>query len=140
MRLNLQFLLVVFLSVLLPITLWNAVTLYFAQSCDPKFGCLGVFKLLTFIVSIYAFISAFLLLIVRRLLIGDNWSHFGNQELVYLIIAGTILSILCSQPIAIAESFGIVNTVLLWSVVSFVIGYIALNLNKKYNNQLKRTP
>jgi hypothetical protein len=140
MRLNLKLLLAVFLSVLVPITLWNAVSLYFAQSCDPKFGCLGVFKLLTLIVCIYALISAFSLLIVRRLIIRNKQSNFSNQELICLIISGTILSILCSQPIALADSLGILNTVLLWSAISFIIGYIALNLNKKYNQQLHRTP
>jgi uncharacterized membrane protein len=140
MRLNLKLLIVVFLSVLVPITLWNAVNLYFAQSCDPKFGCLGVFKLLTLIICVYALISAFSLLIVRRFLIRNKQSNFCNQELICLTLTGTILSVLCSQPIAIAESFGILNTVLLWSVISFIIGYIALNLNKKYNKQLHRTP
>lgn len=131
MREYFKFLLLVFISVLMPITLWNAANLYFEQSCDPKFGCLGVFELLTFIVSIFALISALSMSVARHFVVVRKGRKTGNQELTYIAFSAVSLSILCSQAIAIAEYLGVAGAAFTWAIASFIIGCIVLKLNTK---------
>jgi hypothetical protein len=122
----------IFLAILIPISLWNAGQLYLAQSCDPKFGCLGVFKLLTFIAFICATISAIAISIAHYIFV----ERFGYKVLpknIALLLICVVISFISSSAIYLAELMGVASLVFVWALVSFLVGAVIFEFSKKYN-------
>ncbi|MGF2685168.1 hypothetical protein ACQUWM_01580 [Marinobacter sp. DUT-3] len=130
---------ITFLSVFIPITLWNAGHLHFAQSCDPKFGCLGVFELLTLVTAICAMITSFSLSVARYVFVGHPKARLTHQEIILVMACCAALSIASGSAIRLAEAIGISLLVAGWALFSFLVGAAIFKLSDKYNHALHRT-
>lgn len=122
----------VFFAILIPVSLWNAASLYLAESCDPKFGCFGVFELLTLIVFICAIISAVAISMAYYIFMG----RFGNKALplnVALLLGCIAIGLIGNSVLYLGELLGASLLVFVWALVSFLFGVIVFKFNKKYN-------
>lgn len=122
MRVSLKIAALVFFAVLIPVTLWNAGHLYLVQSCDPKFGCTGVFQLLTFVVSICAGISALSVFVAHCIFVVRRGVDTSHREIVFTLLCFGAVSLVSGSAIGLAEALGVAALVSLWALVSFFIG------------------
>lgn len=139
MREIIKILAIAFLSAFIPISVWNAGYLHFAQSCDPKFGCLGVFELLTLIAAICATITAFSLSVARYIFVGSPKARLTRQEIILVMACCAALSIASGSAIRLAEAMGTSVLVAGWALFSFLVGGAIFKLSDKYNHALHRT-
>ena len=123
--------LIAFITVILTITVWNAGDLYFSQSCDPKFGCFGVFMLLTYIVSICATITALSLSIAHYVFAVSHKASLKNTELRIIVIFCFVVSIVSSNAISLAEDIGITLLINVWVAISFIVGALVFKYGHK---------
>ena len=123
LRVSLKIAALVFFAVLTPVTLWNAGHLYLAQSCDPKFGCIGVFQLLTFVASICAGISALSVFVVHYIFVVRRGGDTTHREIALTLLCFVgVVSIVSGSAIGLAEALGVGALASLWAIVSFLIG------------------
>lgn len=124
MRTSLKIAALVFFAVLTPVTLWNAGYLYLAQSCDPKFGGVGVFQLLTFVVSICAGISAISVFVAHYIFVVRSGGVTTHREIALTLLCFAGMSIVSgiALALALAEALGVGVLASLWALVSFLIG------------------
>lgn len=122
----------VFFSVLVPISLWNAGKLYLAQSCDPKFGCLGVFALLTFITFVCAIISAISISTAHYIFIGRLGYKISSKNIPLLLSCATI-GFISNFSIHLVERIGTSALIIIWAIASLFVGSVIFKLSKKYN-------
>jgi hypothetical protein len=120
----------VFFSVLIPVSLWNAGQLYLAQSCDPKFGCLGVFKLLTFIVFVCATVSAISISMAHYMFVG-RFGHNVSPKNIALLLSCIVIGFISSFAIPLAELIGTSALIFVWVLVSFLVGTVIFKFSKK---------
>lgn len=114
---------VAFFAVLLPVTLWNTGFLYLAQSCDPKFGCLGVFKLRTLIVVICASITAISMSLAHYIFARRSQLKTTGREIRMTLFFAFLISIASGSAIRFVETVGGVPVaVSIWFLLSFLIG------------------
>lgn len=124
------FTLLFFFWVFLPITLINAAYIFFTNSCDPKFGCLGTFQLLTFIVSCCAFIASIAALITHYLLISKPNVKLSKTNNIIVKVFALLLGLSTYYAVALMENIEIVGTVFLYFFVSCVINTVVFSLKK----------
>lgn len=127
---NVKVSVLVFLSVIIPIAAWNAISLSLAGSCDPTFGCVSVFIFLTQITTVYSVISTiaisaahFFFVILR----GGVVSKKGYFVLSAICVG---LSVVTANIISMAGSFGILKVSIAWFVVSFLLGWVSFSAIK----------
>lgn len=132
MRETFKIVALVFFAVLIPISLFNAGQLYLAQSCDPKFGCLGVFKLLTFIVFICAAISAIAISTAYYIFV-QRFGYSTSPKNIALLLSCIAISFISNSAISLAEVIGTAALIFVWALVSFLVGAVIFKFSKKYN-------
>ncbi|WP_339719097.1 hypothetical protein [uncultured Paraglaciecola sp.] len=130
MKNSIIFTLLFFFWVFLPITLINAAYIFFTNSCDPKFGCLGTFQLLTFIVSCCAFIASIAALITHYLLISKPNVKLSKTNNIIVKVFALLLGLSTYYAVALMENIEIVGTVFLYFFVSCVINTVVFSLKK----------
>lgn len=130
MKNSIIFTLLFFLWVFLPITLINAAYIFFTNSCDPKFGCLGTFKLLTFIVSCCAFIASIAALITHYLLVSKPNVSLSKTNNNIVKVFALLLGLSTYYAVTLMKNIEIVGTVFLYFFVSCVINTLVFSLNK----------
>lgn len=130
MRETFKIVVLVFFGVLIPVSLWNAGQLYLAQSCDPKFGCLGVFKLLTFIVFVCAVISAIAISLAHYIFVKRS-GHYVSPKNIALLLSCVAISFISSYAISLAELIGVTALISVWVLVSFLVGSVIFKFSKK---------
>jgi uncharacterized membrane protein len=131
MKETLKVAVLVFLMVLIPITLWNAGQFYLAESCDPKFGCLGVFKLLTLVVSVCAIISALAIAVAHYVFVGRFERALRPREKSWLLAGCFLISVASGSAIPLAEAMEASTLVIGWALVSFLVGAVIFTFRKK---------
>lgn len=131
MRASLKIAALVFFVVLAPVTLWNAGHLYLTQSCDPKFGCIGVFQLLTFVASICAGISALSVFVAHYIFVVRRGGDTTHREIALTLLCFVGVSIVSGSAIGLAEALGIGALASLWTLVSFLIGIAIFRFGRK---------
>ena len=124
------FTLLFFFWVFLPITSINAAYIFFTNSCDPKFGCLGTFQLLTFIVSCCAFIASVAAFIVHYLLVSKLNIKLSKTNNNIVKCFAFLLGLSTYYAVTLMENIEIVGTVFLYFLVSCVINSVVLSLKK----------
>ena len=130
MKKSIVFTLLFFLWFSLPITLINAVYIFFTNSCDPKFGCLGTFQLLTFIVSCCAFVTSMAALITHFLLISKPNVKLSKTNNNFVKAFAILLGLSTYYAVALMENIEIAGTVLLYFFMSCVINAVIFGLKK----------
>lgn len=131
MKASLNIAALVFFAVLTPVTLWNAGYLYLAQSCDPKFGCVGVFQLLTLVVSICAGISAISVFVAHYIFVVRRGGVTTRREIALTLLCFAGMSIAAGNALALAEALGVGVLASLWALVSFLIGMAMFKFARK---------
>jgi hypothetical protein len=124
------FTLLFFFWVFLPITLINAAYIFFTNSCDPKFGCLGTFQLLTFIVSCCAFIASIAALVSHYFLVSKPNVKLSKTNNNIVKVFALLLGLSTYYAIALMENIEIVGTVFLYFFVSCVINTVIFSSKK----------
>lgn len=130
MKNSIIFALLFFFWAFLPITLINALYILFTNSCDPKFGCLGTFQLLTFIVGCCAFITSIAALASHYLLVSKPNVKISNTNNNIVKFFALLLGLSTYYAVALMENIGIVGTALLYFFVTCVINTVVFNLKK----------
>ena len=121
----------VFLAVLAPVTLWSAGHLYLTQSCDPKFGCIGVFQLLTFVAIICAGISALSVFVAHYIFVVRRGGDTTRREIALTLLCFAGVSIVSGSAIGLAEALGVAALASLLALVSFLIGIAIFKFGRK---------
>jgi hypothetical protein len=124
------FTLLFFFWAFLPITLINAAYIFFTNSCDPKFGCLGTFQLLTFIVSCCAFIASIAALVSHYFLVSKPNVKLSKTNNNIVKVFALLLGLSTYYAIALMENIEIVGTVFLYFFVSCVINTVIFSSKK----------
>ncbi|MBU3006164.1 hypothetical protein [Paraglaciecola arctica] len=130
MKNSIVFTLLFFFWVFLPITLINAAYIFFTSSCDPKFGCLGTFQLLTFIVSCCAFVASIAALLVHYLLVSKPNVKLSKINNNFSKVFASLLGFSTYYAVALMENIEIAGTVFLYFFVSCVINSVIFSLKK----------
>lgn len=132
MRETLKIAILVFAAILIPITLWSAGQFYFAHTCDPKFGCLGSFKLVTLIVIICAAISSFFISTAYFIFIERLKLKRSFREVLLILACCLAISIASGNALYLAESVGSLGIfIFIWATLSFLIGVAVFKLSRK---------
>jgi hypothetical protein len=121
-----------FISSVLPITIWNAVRLYLADSCDPKFGCLGVFILLTQILLFCTFLAALAVCFAYYLCLFRKAQKLAKLEKRLILIFGFLVSIFSSNALFLGQNFGIGTTIVTWVLASLAISLLIFKMGDKH--------
>ena len=121
----------VFFAVLTPVTLWNAGHLYLAQSCDPKFGCIGVFQLLTFVASICAGISALSVFVAHYIFVVRRGGDITHRDIALTLLCFVGVSIVSGSAIGLADAMGTGVLASLWALVSFLVSIAIFKFGRK---------
>ena len=131
LRVSLKIAALVFFAVLASVTLWNAGHLYLTQSCDPKFGCIGVFQLLTFVASLCAGISALSVFVAHYIFVVRRGGDTTSREIALTLLCFAGVSIVSGSAIGLAEALGVAALASLWALVSFLIGIAIFKFGRK---------
>ena len=131
MRESFKVAVITFLIVLFPITIWNGIELLVANSCDPKFGCLGTFKFMTLIASICAFITALGVSLAHYLFCKDKRQSLRGLTSSALILLCLLMSFISSQSISLAERLGVPLFISLWLFLTFTLAYFLFKTASK---------
>ena len=130
MKNSIIFTLFFFLWVFFPITLINAAYMFFTNSCDPKFGCLGTFQLLTFIVSCCALVASIAALVTHYFLVSRRNTKLSKTNNNIVKAFALLLGFSTYYAIALMENIEIVGTVFLYFFVSCFINSVVFSLKK----------
>jgi hypothetical protein len=128
-RETLKVAILVFFAVLVPITVWNAGQLYLTQSCDPKFGCLGTFKLLTYIISFCAIISSISISVAHYLFVARPRKICTIRNMAFLLVGCFVISFSSAFAIFLAERMGTLALIVTWALSSFLVGVVAFKFS-----------
>lgn len=130
MKNSIIFTLFFFFWVFFPITLINAAYIFFTNSCDPKFGCLGTFQLLTFIVSCCVLVASIAALVTHYFLVSRRNTKLSKTNNNIVKAFALLLGFSTYYAIALMENIEIVGTVFLYFFVSCAVNSLIFSLKK----------
>jgi len=114
----------IFFTFMLPVVVYEGYTVFIVANCDPKFGCVGTFKLTMLISAVFGMISMASLSVVKVC--------FKTNRFTYPVLAATLL-LGCTHGYVLKFLFfkSTILEVLFWIAVSVVVYLMATALAKK---------
>ena len=130
MQNSILFTIVYFIIQLVPITLFNLAHYYFADTCEPKFGCAGTFQVLTFIAAVCSLIASAGVLLSHKLFVDKRNSKLSNARMCISLLVAGLLGLSTYFAVALMEVVEIAGTVVLYFSTSFAINTLIFNSKK----------
>lgn len=115
-----------FFASLVPITIYNIISIYILGNYDPKMGYFGTLYLLLMINSISIIISSSSILIAYLQITKRN--GFTKKSLKLLIISSVIVGLISNSNLYFMEAFSIFYF-LIWPIFAYIFSYYMFYIN-----------